>query len=260
MSVRSTRRRLVATAATAAATVPTALAFGLSGTASAAAPADLPQQQVAAVAEAGTVYMSGTWSGYVAIPSDGGQEWSPLLQANFSCSGFVASSDGYIVTAGHCADVAEGKKALVDEFLGELVQSGDLSASDAQALIAGGAEDALPVEGKQAGSPPVLTSKIYPAIAIGGTGNFQGYDATVVDDRPLARATSRCSRSTRRRRCRCSRSPPPAAGRGHRRRGRLPRQRDRAGHRQRAADLRQGPGQRPAADRRPARSPRSGSR
>jgi S1-C subfamily serine protease len=156
------------------------------GAASAGTPADLSQQQIAAIAEAATVYISGAWSGYVHVPADGGGQWVGPLEADFSCSGFVASSDGYIVTAGHCADPAEGKKALVDALLAQAVQAGNLTEADAQQLIAQGVEDDWAVEGRQSGSLPVLTSTVYPATAIAGSGNYRGYDAEVVEDRPLA--------------------------------------------------------------------------
>ncbi|MEA9986740.1 MULTISPECIES: S1 family peptidase [Subtercola] len=147
---------------------------------------DLPQEQVAAVVEAGTVYLSGTWSGFVNYPTpDGGTAWSDAVDASFSCSGFVASSDGYIVTAGHCADVAEGKTALVDQFLSNEVTNGDITSDDAQGYLAGGAESNWPVEGQQSGAAPVLAMKVYPAITITGD-TAAGYPAVLQDDRPIS--------------------------------------------------------------------------
>ncbi|QWT23528.1 serine protease [Subtercola sp. PAMC28395] len=152
--------------------------------------ADLPQEQVAAIGEAGTVYLSGTWSGFVDFPKpDGSSAWSNEVDASFSCSGFIASSDGYVVTAGHCADPAEGKTSLVDQFLSDEVSNGDITEADAQAYIAAGAEENWPVEGAQSGEPPVLAMKVYPAITITAD-NSQSFDAVLVDDRPIGQGDS----------------------------------------------------------------------
>ncbi|RFA09570.1 hypothetical protein B7R54_10325 [Subtercola boreus] len=147
---------------------------------------DLSQEHLAAIGEAGTVYLSGTWSGFVNFPlPDGTTAWSDQIDASFSCSGFVASSDGYIVTAGHCADVAEGKTALVDQFLSDEVANGDITEADAQGYIAAGAEGAWPVEGQKTGEAPVLAMKVYPAISISAD-NASGFTAVLQDDRPLS--------------------------------------------------------------------------
>ncbi|PPF83386.1 hypothetical protein C5B96_07965 [Subtercola sp. Z020] len=147
--------------------------------------ADLSQEHLAAIGEAGTVYLSGTWSGYVNFPlPDGTTAWSDEIDTSFSCSGFVASADGYVVTAGHCADVAEGKTALIDQFLSDEIDKGDITADDADAYIAAGAEGAWPVEGQKTGEPPVLTMKVYPAITISND-SASGYSAVLQDDRPL---------------------------------------------------------------------------
>ncbi|MCU1478003.1 MAG: serine protease [Subtercola sp.] len=153
--------------------------------AQAAASPALPQEQIAAVGEAGTVYLSGTWSGFVNFPTpDGGTAWSDEVDASFSCSGFVASSDGSVVTAGHCADVAEGKTSIVDEFLASEVSNGDITEADAQGYLAAGAEANWPVEGQKTGEPPVLAMKVYPAITISAD-DSTSYPAVLVDDRPL---------------------------------------------------------------------------
>ncbi|MEF2978183.1 trypsin-like peptidase domain-containing protein [Subtercola sp. YIM 133946] len=151
----------------------------------AATPTDLPQEQIAAIGEAGTVYLSGTWSGFVNFPTaDGGTAWSDEVDASFSCSGFVASADGSVVTAGHCADVAEGKTAIIDTFLDGEVQNGDITAEDEQGYLAAGAESSWPVEGEKTGEAPVLTMKVYPAITITAD-DSTSYPAVLVDDRPL---------------------------------------------------------------------------
>lgn len=147
---------------------------------------DLPQEQIAAIAEAGTVYLSGTWSGYVSYPTSAGSRWSSTIESSFSCSGFVASSDGYVVTAGHCADVAEGKRALVDAFLARQQSDGNLTASDVQYWLHNGAESDWAVEGRSTGTPPTLAMTVYPAISISGSGGAKGYAAILTDDRPLA--------------------------------------------------------------------------
>ncbi|MBM7471637.1 trypsin-like peptidase domain-containing protein [Subtercola frigoramans] len=155
-------------------------------TASADTGTDLPQEQIAAIGDAGTVYLSGTWTGFVNYPTaDGSYSWSDQIDAGFSCSGFVASPDGYIVTAGHCADVAEGKSAIVDQFLANEVAKGTITDADVTSFISGGAEANWPVEGQTTGSSPELAMQVYPAISITGS-NAAGYAGVLVDDRPIS--------------------------------------------------------------------------
>ncbi|MEF2976139.1 trypsin-like peptidase domain-containing protein [Subtercola sp. YIM 133946] len=148
--------------------------------------ADLSQEHIAAIGEAGTVYLGGTWTGFVNYPTiDGSGGWSDQVDANFSCSGFVASPDGYIVTAGHCADAAEGKKAIVDQFLADEVANGDITSDDETTFLNAGAEEGWPVEGAAAGSPPTLAMTVVPAVSVSND-NASGYSAVLVDDRPLS--------------------------------------------------------------------------
>ena len=59
-----------------------------------------------------------TWTGYVGYPTDDGDfVWSDEVTANTTCTGWFASTEGDIVTAGHCVDPAGSKAMLIDQFL-----------------------------------------------------------------------------------------------------------------------------------------------
>ena len=74
-----------------------------------------------------------TWTGYVEYPTaDGGYTWTdPAIEANTTCTGWFASTTGDIVTAGHCVDPAEGKKAILREFLQSIDQTDLLAEAEA---------------------------------------------------------------------------------------------------------------------------------
>ncbi len=144
-----------------------------------------PQQEVALIAEAATVFIGGEWTGYVEFPTSNGLAWSTELTADFSCSGFIASSDGNVVTAGHCADPAEGKPMLVDAFLDQQVQAGNITQADAQEFVDEGAETQWAVQGLSNGSQPTLTMKVYQNESASGIQVSDGMTATVIDNRPL---------------------------------------------------------------------------
>ncbi len=82
------------------------------------------------------------------------------------CSGFVASPDGYVVTAGHCIDdqsmTSGGKAAIIDAFLTALRSrfGGTLSDSEYAALRQH-IESNGKVEGKTSGSGPDRTVTVY---------------------------------------------------------------------------------------------------
>lgn len=57
------------------------------------------------------------YSGYVGIPGDDGVTWSDRVTVGFMCTGWFASDEGHIATAGHCVDPEDGRAELIAEFL-----------------------------------------------------------------------------------------------------------------------------------------------
>ena len=94
------------------------------------------------------------WQGTVTYPDTNGN-WlqSGTITADGVCTGWFASRQGDIVTAGHCVDPAEGKKDIIQQFLSDQVQQGNLTSAQADALLPQ-AEQNWPVNGSTQGSPP----------------------------------------------------------------------------------------------------------
>ncbi|WP_129337397.1 trypsin-like peptidase domain-containing protein [Cellulomonas endophytica] len=93
------------------------------------------------------------WTGYVQYPTDYGTEWSDPVTVPMICTGFFVSEVGQIATAGHCVDPVEGRHAIIDTFVAQMVDEGWIWAEEA----AGWAETAYAnwaVEGLDAGSEP----------------------------------------------------------------------------------------------------------
>lgn len=149
--------------------------------------ADLSLEEVAAITKAGIVYIGIQWRGFVQFPtSNGGARWSPQITASFTCSGFVASATGYIVTAGHCADPVEGRQGLINGFLAAAVKNHSLTEAQAEGLQ-GKAVQEWKVEGDNNGSAITRTVQVVQAGTASGVQVPQPLTANVVDNRPLDR-------------------------------------------------------------------------
>jgi len=103
------------------------LAIGLAGlfaaatVMSVAAPAQAAEETVEQQIEKSILLVGTTYSGYVLVPYEDGDEWEEV-QASSLCTGWFASPNGHIVTAGHCVDPEEGRSALLQQLLAELGQ------------------------------------------------------------------------------------------------------------------------------------------
>ena len=130
--------------------------------ASASAPTeDMSQEQVVALTSPSVVYIQTSWAGWVGIPNDetGSVDWYEAPPVGYSCSGFVASPDGYIGTAGHCVDPTLDRSApIIDSFLMSQVEQGVFTAEQA-AEIAPMAYEQWIVEGFDPGSDPALVNE-----------------------------------------------------------------------------------------------------
>lgn len=101
----------VAAMASAAGVIPALTVLGNAQTASAAPSADLPQQQIAAIAEAGTVYISGSWNGYVQVPSNSGGQWVGLCRRGSHAADSSPAPTRSSQRQAVCAERREGDRA-----------------------------------------------------------------------------------------------------------------------------------------------------
>lgn len=168
--------------------------LSLAGIASAATPPPAPtaQQRAEAIAAPSIVYVNVQWKGYVLRPSPlhvdgtlttGG--WVGPYTVTTACSGYVADSTGYVVTAGHCVNNASmtegGKAAIINADIARLhsifpvITPTELARVKA-AIVATGR-----VEGSTSGAPPQRTVTVYPT----GMGNANGVTASTVEFKSL---------------------------------------------------------------------------
>ena len=188
--LRSTRRRRVGLV------LLVGLAFlwvlGAPGAASAApqVPTASPTQLAEAIASPSVVNVGVHWKGYVdfASPLDlpGGvvfthDGWIGPFEVDTSCSGFIANSTGYVVTAGHCVDdqsmTSGGKAALIDAFIAKYESTWSYT-SEEVAQLRQVIETTGKVEGVESGAPPNRTVTVYLA---GMSGGSNGEVANAVD-------------------------------------------------------------------------------
>jgi serine protease Do len=88
-------------------------------------------------AEKSIVLVGIDWTGYVEYPTTDGQWlWSDAVEVQTSCTGWFASEEGHIVTAGHCVDPAEVEDDILHQFLVDN-DALDLEATAADWQVAG---------------------------------------------------------------------------------------------------------------------------
>ena len=88
-----------------------------------AAPADSPPptaplEQLQALVQPAVVYEQITWTGYVYDETNKGYFTEDPFTVSYQCTGFVVNPDGYIATAGHCADY---DRTVQDAILSQVV-------------------------------------------------------------------------------------------------------------------------------------------
>jgi hypothetical protein len=126
-----------------------------------AAPTVPPEIQAEAIAKPSIVYIETRWKGWVLIPKNKvgiKAEWVGPYKATTTCSGFVANSSGYIVTAGHCVDnqsiTYSGKEAIIDIMLSDAIDRNLLTDSKATQLKDDIVANGL-VQARPNGPPPM---------------------------------------------------------------------------------------------------------
>jgi hypothetical protein len=127
-------------------------------------------------AEKSIVYVGIGWTGYVQFPTeDGGLAWSDPVEVAMNCTGWFASDEGHIVTAGHCLDPDTVEIHILRRFLAE---------NDASHLE----QDALDwqVSGWETGSPDRGDVWVVQPSAVEGAVIDEPLTVQVLDYRPMA--------------------------------------------------------------------------
>jgi serine protease Do len=128
-------------------------------------------------AEKSIVLVGVSWEGYVLHPdATGAPVWSDPVSVMTGCTGWFAAEDGHIVTAGHCVDPAEGRAAILQQFL-----------TDNNALdLAPEAFANWPVEGLEQGSDPARIVQVVQPAAVESAVITDPITVQVVDYQPFA--------------------------------------------------------------------------
>jgi len=103
-------------------------------------------------------------------------------EAATTCSGFVADSSGFIVTAGNCVDdttLGGGKTLLIRAAVQDLVETGQVDPGKFDATVQS-ARNTWKVEGNQAGVPPERKVSVYQSVEAGGVSALKPLTASVV--------------------------------------------------------------------------------
>ena len=128
-------------------------------------------------AEKSIVLVGVSWEGYVLHPdATGAPVWSAPVSVMSGCTGWFAAEDGHIVTAGHCVDPAEGRAAILQQFLVD----NNMQDRAAEAFAN------WPVEGLEQGSDPVRVVQVVQPPAVEGAVITDPITVQVVDHQPFA--------------------------------------------------------------------------
>ena len=150
----------------------------------ASAPANgYSQEEVDAIGQSGVVFLDIVYTGYVQAHIDDTYPWYGPVKAEVSCSGYVVSNNGFIASAGHCGDLAEGRIALIDTEVSALVAAKTID-QPSNTLLSG-IESAWKVEGENTGDPIVVQVTAYQSQSASGVSSAHPMAASVVEDLPL---------------------------------------------------------------------------
>lgn len=178
-SRRASRFVLAALLAVGAALLPTGVAV--------AKPTSTPEAKAAAIVRPAVVYIEVQWEGWVRDKVSGKLWDTNSVSFAIRCSGFAVSSDGFIVTAGHCVDPGvEGVAvSFFEEIASRYVKAGLISQSQTQEAINDMVANAE-VEGESAGQPAVRKVFVQRGVAKSGLTSGEAIQAQVVSFRPVS--------------------------------------------------------------------------
>jgi S1-C subfamily serine protease len=145
-------------------------------------PTATAEERAAAQTRPAVVYIETYWRGWVRDQRDGQLWLSEAIEFSTSCTGFIVSPDGYIVTAGHCMDA--GLEGVAPYFFDEVIAQYAAEGYEVtyEELVAHSI-----VEGTSAGSMPDLEIYVQQGVAASGLKGGEAYSARVVDLQPASR-------------------------------------------------------------------------
>jgi S1-C subfamily serine protease len=123
-----------------------------------APPQVTPQGRAIDLVQPSVVLIRSDWQAFVDY---GGAE--PLYRTwTTACTGVIVSSDGYVVTAGHCADPKEARRDAIGEVVADLIAEGYLTKAPIEDYVdaAMSGRDRWLVFGKDRDSPPYSVHQV----------------------------------------------------------------------------------------------------
>ena len=181
MKIETIRRYHLTTRLAGAASLILGTLFGFPTTALAAPPEISPEIMAKAIVKSGMIYVSVQWRAWLR-GADGVLMSPSPYEATTTCSGFVANSSGFIVTAGNCVDDATlggGKITLIRAVVQDLVETGQVDPGKFDATVQQ-ASLSWKVQGNQAGAPPERRVSVYQPVEAGGVSALKPMTASVV--------------------------------------------------------------------------------
>ena len=154
-----------------------------------AAPADSPPptaplEQLQALVQPAVVYEQITWTGYVYDETNKGYFTEDPFTVSYQCTGFVVNPDGYIATAGHCADY---DRTVQDAILSQVVdwayENDYYEATPSKETIATFARN-WRVDGADSEGTPDLSVSVAYGVSVSGEPTGKELTARVVAVRP----------------------------------------------------------------------------
>lgn len=170
------------------------VAFALTMPAAAAAtqlpsdapPPSTPLEQVQALVQPAVVYEEITWSAYVYDRHNHGyfNEDSPFT-VSFQCTGFIVNPDGYVATAGHCADYDQTvKDAILTKAIDFAYDTDYYAAKPSKATIATFSGH-WRIDGQSTKGRPDQKVSVAYGVSVSGEPSGKALPARVVGLRPF---------------------------------------------------------------------------
>jgi len=148
-----------------------------------AKPTPNPTEKAAATVAPAVLYLEVRWHGEIRDRTTGTLYDPAMIDLTTRCSGFAVSTDGFLVTAGHCVD--PGPEGITPAFFGALAdrfeQTNRLAPADRATFLATLASKA-DIEGNGLGQPPERVVTVQRGdVSPGRTSGADVFTAQVVD-------------------------------------------------------------------------------
>ena len=150
----------------------------------AAAPSYTLEERAAAIASPSAVFLEFRLTGFVRDKQTGATLEAHTVALFSRCSGFVVSSDGFVVTSTHCLDPVSLLPAAASVVANDLIFAGKLTAAQKASFVDQTQQTAV-FTGALATDPPITTAKAQLYTASTGPTDARTITVTVVDSQSL---------------------------------------------------------------------------